>query len=170
MDGEINRAGVDIVARDFVVASTLGFFANEMGWWERLRTDNDGAATAVNRLYGPSAKQVSVAQAEDMLRSSGNVFSNFGQQIGTIYAPPSSRMSVAENGLHLRSDYYSLSIDVGQPIGHDRLEDGSMRLSLPLTMSYKIARLHSQASNVERYKSWLRQGGDKLRNWFAVMD
>ena len=168
INAEINRSGLDVVARNFVVASTLGFFASEMGWWARVRSDNDGATTAVNRSYGPDAKQISVAQAEGMLRNSGNVFSDFGRQIGTIYAPPYSRMSVGKNGLHIRNDCFSLSIDVDRPIGHDRLGDGSMRLSLPLTISYKIARLHSQAADVDRYKNWLGQGSDKFQNWFAV--
>ena len=170
MDMEISRSGIDTVARHFVIASTIGLFASEMGWWERTRSDSDGGTTAVNRWYGPDAKQISVEQMKDMLRSSGNVFSGFEQQIGTVYAPPGSRMSITENSLHIRSDYYSLSIDVGQPIGHDRLENGSIRLSLPLTISYKVARLRSQASNIGRYKDWLRQGDDKLRDWFAITD
>lgn len=170
VDAEIKHFGMDVVARYFIVASTVGFFVNEMGWWERVRSDNDGDTTAVNRWYSQDAKQISIVQIENMLRSSGNMFLRFKQQIGPIYAPPGSRMSITGNGLHIQSDYYSLSINVGQPIGYDRLENGSLRLSLPLAISYKIARLRSQASNIERYKDWLQQSCDKLRDWFAITD
>ena len=170
VDAKIDRLGANTVARDFVIASTVGFFASEMGWWEQVRSDSDGGTTATNQWYGPDAKQISVAQLEGMLKNSGNVFSIFEQQIGTVYAPPGSRMSITGSGLHIWSDYYSLSIDVGQPIGHDRLENGSVRFSLPLTVSYKIARLRSQAGNIERYKGWLQQSGNKLQDWFAITD
>ncbi len=77
VNAEIDRLGIDVVTRDFVVASTLGFVASEMGWWERERSDSDGAVTAVSRSFSPYANQISVAQAEGMLRDLGNVFSDF---------------------------------------------------------------------------------------------